>query len=334
MGICGYDARSSMEGTRVAEQRQPGKEALGKLDDLPLFAKLDPATRAAIVDEALLRNLDVGDLLIRQGAPNRCLYLVLEGRLGIFVQALATEPVAVVEPGETVGEMSVLEHGPAEASVMALEACRVVVLSEAAFWKLITASHEFSVSLLQKLAQRLRASDDSVARASLERSDYERAAMYDGLTGVYNRRWADASLERFVAKGLPFSIVVLDVDHFEKFNEEHGRAAGDYVLTKVAALFTQTLRGTDFVARYGDAEFILVLPKAKAESAAMVTERVRRALAAVAFEMKDGTVLPRVTISAGVAEFEPGQGVSELVSAAKRALFEAKKRGHNRVEVA
>src|SRR5690606_17398515 len=181
---------------------------------------------------------------------------------------------------------------------------------------------------------RLRSSDDAVSRTSLERSDYERAAMYNGLTGVYNRRWADASLERFVAKGLPFSTVVLDVDHFDKFNEEHGRAAGDYVLTKVAALFTQTLRGTDFVARYGDAEFILVLPKAKAESAAMVTERVRRALAAVAFEMKDGTVLPRVTISAGVAEFDPSQGVSELVSAAHRALFEAKKRGHNRVEVA
>lgn len=317
----------------MAEDRPAGNDAWCKLDELPLFAKLDPAARADILDEARVRNLDVGDLLIRQGAPNRCVYLVLEGRLGIFVQALATEPVAVVEPGQTVGEMSVLDHRPADTSVMALETCRVVVLSEAAFWKLITASHEFSIGLLQKVAQRLRASDEA-PRSSLDRSDYERAAMYDALTGVYNRRWADASLERFVAKGLPFSIVVLDVDHFERFNEEHGRAAGDYVLTKIAALLTQTLRGTDFVARYGESEFILVLPKAKAESAAMVTERVRRALAAVAFEMKDGTVLPRVTISAGVSEFYPGQGVSELVSAAQRALFEAKKRGHNRVEVA
>lgn len=324
-----------MEGTQAAEARQVGRGALSDLlSDFPMFAGVDQKTRAAILDEALVRDVEVGDLLIRQGAPNRCMYLVLEGRLGIFLQALATEPVAVVQRGETVGELSVLDHQPAAASVMALEACRVVVLSEAAFWKLITASHVFSVSLLQQLAERMRASNEMVTRTALERSDYERAAMYDGLTGVYNRRWADASLEQFVTKGQPFSIVVLDVDHFKRFNDEHGHAAGDYVLTKVAGLLTQTLRGTDFVARYGGEEFILVLPKAKAEAAAMVTERVRRALAAVAFEMKDGTVLPPVTISAGVAEFQPGQGVSELVSTADRALYDAKKRGRNRVETA
>lgn len=302
------------------------------LSEFDILAGVDVGTRAEILEEALVRELDCGDVLIRQGAPNRSMYLVLEGKLGVFLQALATEPVAVVEAGETVGELSVLDQSPASASVMALEACRVVVLSEAAFWQLITASHAFAVGLLQQLAERMRVNNETFTRTARERSDYERAAMYDGLTAVYNRRWADATIEQLAKREASFSVVLLDVDHFKSFNDSHGHAAGDLVLTKLAALLTRTLRGTDFVARYGGEEFILVLPEAKAESAAMVAERVRRALAAVAFEMKDGTVLPRVTISAGVAQHRSGQSAAELVKEADAALYRAKDAGRNRVE--
>lgn len=299
---------------------------------LELLAGVDPSTRAEILEEAQIRELDCGDVLIKQGAQNRRMYLVLEGKLGVFLQALATEPVALVTAGQSVGELSVLDQRPASASVMALESCRVVALSEAAFWRLITASHGFAVSLLQQLAERMRMNNEAFTRTAQERSDYERAAMYDGLTGVYNRRWADASIERLSAKDGPFSTVLLDVDHFKRFNDTFGHAAGDFVLTKVAALLTRTLRGTDFVARYGGEEFVLVLPDASAEAAAMVAERVRRALAAVSFEMKDGTVLPPVTISAGVAAHAPGESAADLLVRADGALYRAKDAGRNRVE--
>lgn len=300
--------------------------------DLNLLAGVDASTRAEILEEAQLRELDCGDVLIKQGAQNRRMYLVLEGQLGVFLQALATEPVAVVKAGQSVGELSVLDQRPASANVIALEACRVIALSEAAFWRLITASHGFAVSLLQQLAERMRSNNEAFTRTAQERSEYERAAMYDGLTGVYNRRWADASIEQLAAKNGAFSVVLLDVDHFKRFNDHFGHAAGDFVLTKVAALLTRTLRGTDFVARYGGEEFVLVLPDASAEAAAMVAERVRRALAAVSFEMRDGTDLPPVTISAGVAAHAVGESAADLVKRADAALYRAKDTGRNRVE--
>lgn len=302
------------------------------LREFDVLAGLDRAAREEILSEALVRDLDYGDTLIRLGAPNRSLYLVLEGKLGVFRQAMATEPVAVVEAGQTVGELSVLERRPAPASVMALEASRVVVFSETAFWRLIDASHAFAARLLKQVSERPRGSDETFTRGAPPRTDYERAAMYDAATAVYNRPWADETIEELAKRDVAFSVVRLEVDDFEKVGAEHGRAASDVLLAKLAALLTRTLRGTDYVARYGSEEFILILPEAKAESAAMVAERVRRALAAVAFETKDGTVLPRVTISAGAAQHETGQGAAELVAQAGAALARAKEAGRNRVE--
>ncbi len=303
------------------------------LREFDVLAGVDQPTRRDILGEALVRELDYGDTLIRLGAPNRSMYLVLEGKLGVFRQAMATEPVAVIGAGETVGELSVLERRPAPVSVMALEASRVVVFSETAFWQLVSASHGFAVRLLKQVAENPRGKDEAWTRGVPTRTDsYERAAMYDAVTAVYNRRWADETIQEIAERRVAFSVVRLEVDDFERVCAEHGPAAGDVLLAKLAALLTRTLRGTDYVARYGVAEFSLILPDAKAESAAMVAERVRRALAAVAFETKDGTVLPRVTISAGAAQHESGQSAAELVTAAGGALARAKEAGRNRVE--
>jgi len=156
----------------------------------------------------------------------------------------------------------------------------------------------------------------------------------DGLTGVFNRRYLDNALEREWRRTLrrddPLSVVLIDLDHFKAFNDEHGHAEGDELLIRVAGALTDTVqRAGDFVARYGGEEFAVVLPGTDVESAREVAERIRRAVAAETARAAPGRA---VTLSAGVAmRTDDIETPDELLRAADRALYRAKEKGRNRV---
>src|SRR5690606_18076360 len=178
--------------------------------------------RRELLASAQLSELARGDVLIEQGSPNECMFLVLEGELGVHLDQIDTEPVAVIGPGETVGELSVLDGSAASAHVVARTPCRLLAIREEGFWQLTNASHAFAVNLLLKLAARLRANNRAVSRNVQKRRQYERAAMFDGLTGIHNRRWLDETLHRMVRRhqknGGPLSVSLIDIDHFKSFN--------------------------------------------------------------------------------------------------------------------
>lgn len=279
-----------------------------------------------------------GEILIRQGSRNDCMYLVLDGELGIFLDDVEGDPVALLGRGETVGELSVLDGSEASANVVAQSACRLLAVPEDGFWQLINASHAFAVSLLLKLAARLRANNATVSRNVHQRRRYERAAMFDGLTGIHNRRWLDETLHRMVRRHErshgDLSLALIDIDHFKHFNDRYGHAAGDHVLTVVASTLARNLRPTDLVARFGGEEFVILFPDTDLEQAASAADRVRRAIAAEELVMPDGTALPPVTISMGVAQLAPGQAVADFLKAADLAMYRAKQAGRNRVVTA
>jgi diguanylate cyclase (GGDEF)-like protein len=147
----------------------------------------------------------------------------------------------------------------------------------------------------------------------------------DGLTGVPNRRTWDGELpvamDRARRDGKPLTVALLDLDHFKRFNDEHGHQAGDRLLKDATAAWSAALRSTDLLCRYGGEEFGVVMPGATAEQAAEVLERLR-------------AVTPQAqTFSAGVACWD-GQEISdELVARADRALYAAKAAGRDRVTV-
>jgi diguanylate cyclase (GGDEF)-like protein/PAS domain S-box-containing protein len=159
-------------------------------------------------------------------------------------------------------------------------------------------------------------------------SEREHQIMSDALTGIANRRSADASLRRELARseraGAPLCVAMFDVDHFKRVNDEHGHAAGDSVLCEVARVLSGSARLTDSVARWGGEEFIAILP-VPLEGALSYCERVRGAVAALT--LATGTL----TISAGVAEARSGEGVADVVRRADELLYEAKRAGRNRV---
>jgi len=158
-------------------------------------------------------------------------------------------------------------------------------------------------------------------------------AIRDELTGAFNRRFLMESLAREHSRaerlGEPFSVCVVDIDHFKSINDTFGHAAGDAVLVHFAALAPRGLRGIDTFGRLGGEEFLLVLPGTGREGALAAAERLRAACEAAAFPgLPEGR---RVTVTVGVATRAHGENVTTLLARADEALYQGKRAGRNRI---
>ncbi|HET7410314.1 MAG TPA: PleD family two-component system response regulator [Paracoccaceae bacterium] len=159
-------------------------------------------------------------------------------------------------------------------------------------------------------------------------------AVTDPLTGVYNRRHANAHIEDVVDRsrdrGAELTIMLLDLDRFKSINDGHGHAAGDMVLREFARRLQANVRSIDLVARIGGEEFMVVMPDSGAASAAEIAERVRLATADPPFRVSQSGATRSVTVSIGYAVLQPGESVFELIERADRALYASKNAGRNR----
>jgi diguanylate cyclase (GGDEF)-like protein len=171
---------------------------------------------------------------------------------------------------------------------------------------------------------------DVTHAAELERTLTEQA-ITDHTTGLINRRGGEEAIEREVERarryGTTLSFALLDIDHFKRFNDNHGHAAGDRVLKEVCSTVLHSMRKLDLAARWGGEELLVVLPGAQLEQATRTVERLR-----VAVENLKIEGLPRVTVSAGVSEMAPGESPAAALARADVKLYEAKSAGRNQVK--
>jgi diguanylate cyclase (GGDEF)-like protein len=168
-------------------------------------------------------------------------------------------------------------------------------------------------------------------RTSLAR--IEHLANVDELTGAWNRRALLGMLEdealRAARQPAPFSLVILDLDRFKTVNDRFGHPVGDAVLRRFAAVTQRSVRAVDRLGRWGGEEFALLLPGTTLEGARIIAERVRESVAAAPWgEEAPGLTL---TVSGGLAEHRPGEGIDSLVKRADVALYAAKAGGRNRI---
>lgn len=165
--------------------------------------------------------------------------------------------------------------------------------------------------------------------------DLYRLATTDALTGAINRRhfWHLSTQEVFrsIRYGHPLSLIIMDVDHFKKFNDTYGHAAGDQVLRTLAQVGQRCIRATDIFARIGGEEFTVLLPSICLDGAVTVAERLRKTFESLRITLDSGETIS-FTVSAGVAQRGPGDRTfDDLFRAADAALYEAKNGGRNRV---
>lgn len=197
--------------------------------------------------------------------------------------------------------------------------------------KMLVKNHE--------LEKQLVTSSQQVSELRQNLDNVKKEAMTDGLTGLTNRKAFDKQIrdavEEAEAHGEPLIFMMLDIDHFKKFNDTYGHQVGDQVLRLVARTLTDNVKGRDTAARYGGEEFVIILPATTLESGLKVAEMLRKSVESKEVINKSShETLGRITMSLGIAEFKKGESVSTLIERADAALYQAKKSGRNRVEAA
>ena len=172
---------------------------------------------------------------------------------------------------------------------------------------------------------------ERTAELRIANRELEKLARFDALTHIGNRLYANERLfEEFVRMkrtGVPYAVVLMDVDHFKQVNDTHGHEVGDQVLQAIGGILNESCRITDFVARFGGEEFLVILPDTTEDQALLVAEKIRVAVA----EFSIPNISP-ITLSIGVAITRPGDTCEEdAVKRADQGLYQAKQTGRNKV---
>lgn len=220
-------------------------------------------------------------------------------RLGIMVNGCVILSLMIME-----GIRSRVPEGVAPAASLAIRQHFLLLAS--------------SVLLAWLISSHIRQTTLLAAQTALQ-------ATVDALTGVYNRTHLRQRLALLCQAGQPFHLMMTDVDHFKRINDELGHPVGDRVLVEVARRFQASLRPGDLLARYGGEEFCIVLTRLDDEAAATVAERLRGKIRAEGIEGRT------VTTSVGLSRWNNDEPISELFERADQALYKAKEQGRDRV---
>lgn len=186
-----------------------------------------------------------------------------------------------------------------------------------------------------ELKQELAKAQEDLAEQRKQIEALRTAVRIDALTRVGNRAAFDERLQEAIDRlrryQQTFSLAMIDIDHFKKINDTYGHQAGDRILKGLATKIKASLRASDVVCRYGGEEFGAILLKADLTTARQVAEKLRDSVGSSNFTLDHTTI--RITISIGVAEARPEETAESLIQRADRALYKAKERGRDRVEV-
>ncbi len=326
----------------ILEQLMYFKNAEYRIEDIHLFRDLDQENLALshdIIKDCPIVKACKGQVVLDANSSGSRLFIVLHGSLGItklnednnHVENSITQYL----PGECVGEISVLDEEIHSATISALSDSELLVIEADILWRLIDELNGVARNLLQLLSFRIRAANAQIRSRQKVGEFYRQLSMVDGLTGLHNRAWLNAQLPGLIenahATGNALSIIMVDLDHFKRFNDEHGHLLGDDALQTAAKVLNAGLRPTDFAARYGGEEMMVILPGTAQKAALGVAQRLCTKLSKTRVFLDNRKPMPHITGSFGVATLEPGMDSAQLMTAADTALYRAKDGGRNQV---
>jgi len=307
--------------------------------DLHLFADIDTSSIKTIIDECNVVRVEKDEILPRPQGRDACMHIVLSGALSNTSNHDVDEkPVSYndrVLPGESAGELSVLDGSLPTNTLKALQVSTLLVIDATTLWLLIEKSNGVARNLLRRLAFRLRTANAQLRRNEKVGNFYRQLSMVDGLTGLYNRAWLNERLSDMIAKAhatqSPLSLILIDLDHFKQFNDTFGHLEGDNALRITATTLHTALRPSDYAVRYGGEEILIILPDSTHPASMVVAQRLCERLRLTMVFEDIQHPLPHITASLGVATLMPHQDADALVAQADAALYRAKKAGRNQV---
>ncbi|MGA9176323.1 MAG: diguanylate cyclase [Desulfobacterales bacterium] len=189
----------------------------------------------------------------------------------------------------------------------------------------------------RQLNQQLEEATSQITNLSKQLEEAERDVLLDALTGLNNRKAFDRKIkelfERYEKKEAFFSVIMLDIDFFKKFNDQYGHHIGDEVLSIVGSNLRGNLKGKDFPARYGGEEFIILLPNTPLDNACAVADQIRKEISKKRLKIKKtGQTIGNITVSIGVSKIHERDTAISVVERADVALYLAKDSGRNNVK--
>ncbi len=304
-----------------------------------LLSGVDLTSIKPIIAGCCTQSLWPEQVLLRPDTANTTMYIIIKGQLSIHLDKPTDAPIAFAGVGECVGEVSVFDGQNPCAYVKAAEPTEVFAIPKATLWQLVEKSHPVACNLLRLLSQRVRHGNEAVNTSQRLQKAFERDANIDPLTGLFNRRWLDTYFKRiltgetFTAHQPDLAMLLVDADHFKRFNDEFGHHRGDVALKSIARSLQQNIRPDDIAARVGGEEFVLVFPSTHMTEARKVAERVRHRIQTMTLTDAQQS-LPSITVSIGIAMMQPNDAFVDLFAAADGALYQAKAEGRNTVCVA
>jgi diguanylate cyclase (GGDEF)-like protein len=321
------------------------REDLSFLKQIAILATLQQVELEVVVPLLKEQRMEAGEVLFRQGDRGDSLFIVQEGQVVTTVSTEDGEEITVAEfgPGDFFGEMSIFEHAPRSATCSVAEEARVFRLNQEEFSRLLTTQPAVGIKIMHKMlaviAARLENTSSFLADMVQWGEESRKRAFTDDLTGLYNRRFLDQSLQdQFAgasASGKMLCLIMMDLDHFTDINNEYGHEVGDQLIAAVAPAIKRNFREADILARYGGDEFTFILPDTGPEEAMEICSRLRKDVEQVDFLARQGGTIRSVTTSQGIACYPlHASNMEALREMADQALYIAKERGRNRSEVA
>jgi len=306
-----------------------------EISEQELFNDVNFSSIMPLLSDCAARNISRNEPLIKSGDTNNNVYLILSGSFNVHLTADNSDPVAVLKPGQSIGEIAIIDHQPASAYVSAAEDSRILVIDEEVMWSLIGSSHAIANNLLVVLSQRLRHGNSVINKIKGLLKEYEHNATVDALTSLHNRRWLDSTMARVMHRchknNQALSVMMIDIDRFKNYNDNYGHLAGDIALRSVSQAIKQYLRPEDMVARYGGEELFALLPGMDINGALTIAERLRLAIKQTKITNEEDEPLPCVTVSIGIAQMFDHDDPNKLIEAADRVMYTAKHTGRDKV---
>lgn len=304
------------------------------IEDQDIFGIVSTLSQCDIV------SVEAGEVILDSHSRSSSLFVVMRGVLALSVSTSKRQlenSTPQFFMGECVGELSVLDNESNSSTITAIADSELLIINSETMWKLIDDSNGVARNLLQLLSFRIRAANAQLRSRQKVGEFYRQLSMVDGLTGLHNRSWLNSQLPGLIENArvtqTELSIIMVDLDHFKKFNDTHGHVLGDDALQTAAKVLSAGLRPSDFAARYGGEEMIVILPNTNAEFALIVAERLCQRISSTAVFHDKSLELPHITASLGLATLAENQDGMAVIAAADAALYRAKTNGRNQVSL-
>ncbi|MES2948002.1 MAG: GGDEF domain-containing protein [Pseudomonadota bacterium] len=299
-----------------------------------LFKGVELATIDSELKDSRIQAIEPGQVLLDPKHINTHIYIVLSGELLVCLEPKISNPLVRLGVGDCVGELSIIDASAPSAYVVTSVPTHLLVISKPVLWRMLAVQQVMALNLLHVLARRIR-ENNAVLLGSLElQRQYRSKAETDALTGLHNRAWFEEvfpkQLELCERTGQSVSLLMVDIDHFKKVNDQYGHTCGDEALRHMGNLLRRNLRSTDLCARYGGEEMIVLMPGTEIIHGQLTADRLRESVASTPLRLQDGRELV-IQISGGIAQWQPGTVLNDLIRSADQALYRAKNDGRNRV---